>query len=319
MPSLNRSLTLNPRKNYICRCAALPQFAVYIFWTLGQPKMTWQWQLAIGTCSSVACPPALPSIHQGAVDSQQHCSSICFLHFYVYIYIYIYTYTYTNTYTHIYIYIYIYINIHTYAYIHTYTYIHYIHIYIYTYIYTYIHIYIYTYVHIYIYTYIHIYIYTYVHIYTYIHIYIYTYIHTYIYTYIHIYICTHIHIYTYTHIHTYIYIYYESQLSSLAEVAHANEVRIGVWGAACRTSQFEAVPQPFGVATVVGFAANVPGGNWVTVGFDSPWSVHGRALGGSKQKKSNGRTRITRKDWSKVKHRSLQGEGWGGKRVKSVV
>ena len=47
-----------------------------------------------------------------------------------------------------------------------------------------------------------------------------------------------------------------------------------------------------------------------------PWSVHGRALGGSKQKKSNGRTRITRKDWSKVKHRSLQGEGWGGEECK---
>ena len=44
--------------------------------------------------------------------------------------------------------------------------------------------------------------------------------------------------------------------------------------------------------------------------------MHGRALGGSKQKKSNGRTRITRKDWSKVKHRSLQGEGWGGEECK---
>ena len=54
------------------------------------------------------------------------------------------------------------------------------------------------------------------------------------------------------------------------------------------------------------------GGNWGTGGFDSPLVVHPwtcRGGGGSKQKKSNGRSRITRKDWSKVKHRSLQGEG----------
>ena len=43
--------------------------------------------------------------------------------------------------------------------------------------------------------------------------------------------------------------------------------------------------------------------------------MHGRALGGSKQKKSNGRTRITRKDWSKVKHKSA----WGGEECKIVV
>ena len=30
---------------------------------------------------------------------------------------------------------------------------------------------------------------------------------------------------------------------------------------------------------------------------------------GSKHKKSNGRTRITRKDWSKVKHKTFQREG----------
>ena len=57
----------------------------------------------------------------------------------------------------------------------------------------------------------------------------------------------------------------------MAEVAHCerSENR-GSGGRRAETRPFEAVPQPFGVATVVGFAANVPGGNWVTVGFDSP-------------------------------------------------
>ena len=56
------------------------------------------------------------------------------------------------------------------------------------------------------------------------------------------------------------FVCYESQLSSLAEVAHCerSENR-GSGGQRAETSQFEAVPQPFGVATVVGFAANVPG------------------------------------------------------------
>ena len=81
----------------------------------------------------------------------------------------------------------------------------------------------------------------------------------------------------------------------------ANEVRIGgPGGGGSQRDHFEAVPQPFGVAMVVVFEAYVPGGNWVTVGFDSPlvhpspsWApsinVHwGRR---SKHKKSNGRTR----------------------------
>ena len=74
---------------------------------------------------------------------------------------------------------------------------------------------------------------------------------------------------------------YESQLSSLAEVAHCerSENR-GSGGQRAETSQFEAVHQPFGVATVVGFAANVPGGNWVTVGFDSPLVRAWTCIGG---------------------------------------
>ena len=44
----------------------------------------------------------------------------------------------------------------------------------------------------------------------------------------------------------------------------------GLGGSRAESDQFEAVSQPFGVATVVGFAADVPGGNWVTVGVDPP-------------------------------------------------
>ena len=42
---------------------------------------------------------------------------------------------------------------------------------------------------------------------------------------------------------------------------------------------FEALPHLIGVASVVDFEADVQGGNWVTVGFDPPWSVLRRALG----------------------------------------
>ena len=63
----------------------------------------------------------------------------------------------------------------------------------------------------------------------------------------------------------------------------ANEVRIGgLGGSPAERGQFEAVPQPFGVATVVGFAANVPGGNWVTVRFDSPLVRAWTCIGGVK-------------------------------------
>ena len=51
----------------------------------------------------------------------------------------------------------------------------------------------------------------------------------------------------------------------------ANEVRIGGPGGGCfKTDHFEAIPQLNRVASVVDFEADVPGGNWVTVGFDSP-------------------------------------------------
>ena len=63
----------------------------------------------------------------------------------------------------------------------------------------------------------------------------------------------------------------------------ANEVRIGgLGGNRAESDQFEAVPQPFGVATVVGFAADVPGGNWATVGFDSPLVRAWTCIGGVK-------------------------------------
>ena len=59
-------------------------------------------------------------------------------------------------------------------------------------------------------------------------------------------------------------IFYESQLSSMAKLLIANEVRIGgLGGGRLQTDLIR-------VATVVDFEADVPGGNWVTVGFDSP-------------------------------------------------
>ena len=56
------------------------------------------------------------------------------------------------------------------------------------------------------------------------------------------------------------------------EGAGRNEVRaedVGKKG----TIGAEKVPHLIRVATVVDFAAYVPGGNWVTVGFDPPWSI----------------------------------------------
>ena len=51
----------------------------------------------------------------------------------------------------------------------------------------------------------------------------------------------------------------------------ANEVRIGgLGGGPAEMDQFEANHHLILVATVVVFQADVPGGNWVTVGFDSP-------------------------------------------------
>ena len=102
----------------------------------------------------------------------------------------------------------------------------------------------------------------------------------------------------------------------------ANEVRIGgPGGGGSQSDHFEAVPQLIQVAMAVVFEAYVPGGNWVTAGFDSPlvhpspsWApaidVHwGRR---SKHKKSNGRTR---KDWSEAKQRGWVLMPGGGGRV----
>ena len=55
----------------------------------------------------------------------------------------------------------------------------------------------------------------------------------------------------------------------MAKLLIANEVRIGGL-AGGRLQTFEALPHLIRVATVVDFEADVPGGNWVTVGFDSP-------------------------------------------------
>ena len=50
----------------------------------------------------------------------------------------------------------------------------------------------------------------------------------------------------------------------------ANEVRIGgLGGSPAETDQFEAIHHLILVATVIVFQAHVPGGNCVTVGFDS--------------------------------------------------
>ena len=51
----------------------------------------------------------------------------------------------------------------------------------------------------------------------------------------------------------------------------ANEVRIGgPGGGGLKTDHFEALPHLILVAMAVDFEADVPCGNWVTVGFDSP-------------------------------------------------
>ena len=76
------------------------------------------------------------------------------------------------------------------------------------------------------------------------------------------------------------FLYYESQLSSMAKLLIANEVRIGgLGGGRLQTDDFEALPHLIRVAMVIDFEADVPGGNWVTVGFDPPWSVLRRAFG----------------------------------------
>ena len=63
----------------------------------------------------------------------------------------------------------------------------------------------------------------------------------------------------------------KSHVSSMAKLVIANEVRIGgLGGGRLQTDAFHAFPNLIRVASVVDFAAYVPGGNWVTVGFDPP-------------------------------------------------
>ena len=63
----------------------------------------------------------------------------------------------------------------------------------------------------------------------------------------------------------------------------ANEVRIGgLGGSPAETDQFEANQHLNQVATVVGFEVDVPCGNWVTVGFDSPLVRPWTCIGGLK-------------------------------------
>ena len=65
----------------------------------------------------------------------------------------------------------------------------------------------------------------------------------------------------------------------------ANEVRIGgPGGGRFKTDHFEALPQLNRVATVVDFEADVPGGNWVTVGFDSPLVRPVTCIGGTEKR-----------------------------------
>ena len=64
----------------------------------------------------------------------------------------------------------------------------------------------------------------------------------------------------------------------------ANEVRIGgLGGSRAERDKFGANHHLILVATVVVFAAHVPGGNWVTVGFDSPLVRPWTCIGGEGQ------------------------------------
>ena len=58
----------------------------------------------------------------------------------------------------------------------------------------------------------------------------------------------------------------------------------GPGGGRFKTDHFEALPQLNRVATVVDFEADVPGGNWVTVGFDSPVVRPVTCIGGTEKR-----------------------------------
>ena len=64
----------------------------------------------------------------------------------------------------------------------------------------------------------------------------------------------------------------------------ANEVRIGgPGGGGFKTDHFEAVPELILVTLAVVFEADVPRGNWVTVGFDSPLVRPSTCIGGRRE------------------------------------
>ena len=97
----------------------------------------------------------------------------------------------------------------------------------------------------------------------------------------------HIYIYIYVHIHTHTHMYYITKASCQAwlKLLFANEVRIGgPGGGRFKTDHFEALPQLHRVASVVDFEADVPGGNWVTVGFDSPLVRLVTCIGGTEKR-----------------------------------
>ena len=111
---------------------------------------------------------------------------------------------------------------------------------------------------------------------------------------------------------------YESQLSSMAKLLIVNEVRIGgLGGGRLQTDHFEALSHPIRVALVVDFETDVPGGNWVTVGFDSPWSVLRCAFGVSGmegKRMQKWKEKIKGTDWS-FGAGCTMGEGWRDKSV----
>ena len=64
----------------------------------------------------------------------------------------------------------------------------------------------------------------------------------------------------------------------------ANEVRIGgPGGGGLKADHFEALPHLILVAMAVDFEADVPCGNWVTAGFDSPLVRPSTRVGGRRE------------------------------------
>ena len=80
----------------------------------------------------------------------------------------------------------------------------------------------------------------------------------------------------------------------------ANEVRIGgLGGGRFKMDHFEALPQLNRVASVVDFEADVSGGNWVTMGFDSPLVRLVTYIGGTEKRalKATGMEGKIKQEW----------------------